>query len=67
MVRSVIVLGAGSAGLMAALAVKRHFPELRLQVVRDPALGVIGVGESTTPNVPSFLFDFLRISSDPVY
>lgn len=67
MIISVIVLGAGSAGLMAALAVKRHFPELRVQVVRDPALGIIGVGESTTPNVPSFLFDFLRIDPGHFY
>lgn len=67
MIRSVIVLGAGSAGLMAALAVKRHFPELRVQIVRDPALGVIGVGESTTPNVPTFLFEFLRINPNHFY
>ena len=67
MIRNVIVLGAGSAGLMAALAVKRHFPELHVKVVRDPALGVIGVGESTTPNVPTFLFEFLRINPGHFY
>lgn len=67
MIQSVIVLGAGSAGLMAALGIKRWFPQLDVKVVRDPALGVIGVGESTTPNVPTFLFEFLRIDPRHFY
>jgi tryptophan halogenase len=67
MIENVIVLGAGSAGLMAALAIKRWFPQVKVQVVRDPALGVIGVGESTTPNVPTFLFEFLRIDPRHFY
>lgn len=67
MIQNVIVLGAGSAGLMAALAIKRWFPQVKVQVVRDPALGVIGVGESTTPNVPAFLFEFLRINPRHFY
>ena len=38
-----------------------------MQVVRDPALGVIGVGESTTPNVPTFLFEYLGIDPRHFY
>jgi len=46
---------------MAALAIKRWIPQLKVQVVRDPTIPVIGVGESTTPNVPTYLFEYLGI------
>jgi tryptophan halogenase len=52
---------------MAALALKRWIPQLKVQVVRDPAMAVIGVGESTTPNVPQFLFEYLRINPRHFY
>jgi tryptophan halogenase len=67
MIKSVLVLGAGSAGLMAALAVQKKLPSVTVRVVRDPALGVIGVGESTTPSVPTFLFGCLGISPKVFY
>ena len=62
MIKNVLVLGSGSAGLIAAIGLKRKIPQLSVRVVRSPELGVIGVGESTTPNVPTHLFDFLGIS-----
>jgi tryptophan halogenase len=67
MIQKVLVLGAGSAGLMAALALKRKIPRLAVRVVRDPDTPVIGVGESTTPNIPLFLFDFLGLSRRDFY
>jgi tryptophan 7-halogenase len=63
----VLVLGAGSAGLLAALTINRALPQTNVRVVRSPEIGVIGVGESTTPNVPSHLFDFLGISRKRFY
>ena len=48
---NVLVLGAGGVGLMAALTLKTRLPQLSIRVVRSPEIGVIGVGESTTPNV----------------
>jgi tryptophan halogenase len=55
-IKNLLVLGAGSAGLLMALAVKRRMPQVTVRVVRSPDIGVIGVGESTTPNVRAFLF-----------
>jgi tryptophan 7-halogenase len=62
MIKSVLVFGGGSAGLMAALAIKRTIPQLDVHVVRSPDIGVIGVGESTTPKITAFLFDFLKLN-----
>lgn len=61
MIRSLLVLGGGSAGLLAALSVKTHLPELRVVLVRSRELGVIGVGEGSTVGLPSFLHGYLGI------
>jgi tryptophan halogenase len=67
MIQNILVLGAGSAGLLAACALKRKIPQISVRVVRSPDLGVIGVGEGTTPNFPRFLFDYLGISRKKFY
>ena len=38
-----------------------------MRVVRSPDIGVIGVGEGTTPNFPRHLFDYLGISRRRFY
>jgi tryptophan 7-halogenase len=67
MFNSVLVLGGGSAGLIAAMTVKRVMPQVRVQVVRSGEMGVIGVGESTTPNLPYHLFQYLGINPRRFY
>lgn len=67
MIQQVIVLGAGSAGLIAALSLKRKIPTLEVRILRDPDLGVIGVGEGTTPNFPEHLFTYLGIKRKRFY
>jgi tryptophan halogenase len=61
MIKRVIVLGGGSAGLIAALTLKIKFPQLDLVVIRSGELGIIGVGEGTTPMVPTHLHGYLNI------
>jgi tryptophan halogenase len=61
MIRRVVVLGAGSAGLMAALTLKRRLPNLDVSIVRSPDLGIIGVGEGTTLAFPRHFFDYLKL------
>lgn len=73
-IQSVAVVGAGSAGLLAALALKRKLPELDVRVVASSRIGIIGVGEGTVPYVPAFIHNYLGFdehefyqSVDPVY
>ena len=60
MIKNILVLGAGSAGLIAAISLRRKLPQLSIRVVRSPEIGVIGVGEGTTPNFPKHIFEYLN-------
>ena len=66
-VRSVLVLGGGSAGLLTALTLKRLMPALDVTVVRSTEIGVLGVGESTTAVFPTHLFHTLGIPKEDFY
>ena len=60
-INRVVVLGGGSAGLLTALTLKKRLPQLTIEVYRSEALGVIGVGEGTTPPVTTHLHSYLGI------
>lgn len=49
------VLGGGTAGYLTALALWKKVPNLDITLIESSALGVIGVGEATTPLMPQFL------------
>src|SRR5215210_8326561 len=61
MVKKVIVLGGGSAGLMAAAALKVKIPSLAVVVIRSKDIGIIGVGEGSTLVLTKFLHEYLRV------
>jgi tryptophan halogenase len=67
MIRSIVVLGAGSAGLIAALTLKRKLPGLAVRVLRSPEIGIIGVGEGTTAAFPRHFFEYLKLSPVEFY
>ena len=53
--KNIIVLGAGSAGLVAALTLKQAFPEYSIKVLESDSIGIIGVGESSTEHWKLFM------------
>jgi len=66
-IASVIVLGGGSAGLIAALTLKRRLPQLAVRVIRSPEIGIIGVGEGTTVNFGHHFFKYLGFNPRQFY
>jgi len=55
LVRRVGILGGGTAGYLAALALRRKVPGLAVTLIESPDVPIIGVGEATTPLMPQFL------------
>ena len=55
--KEIVIVGGGSAGWMAAIAISGRFPEKRVTVVDPKALAPIGVGESVTGVVLQFVAD----------
>ncbi|HET7488852.1 MAG TPA: tryptophan 7-halogenase [Acidimicrobiales bacterium] len=53
--RTVGVIGGGTAGYLAALALRARVPWLDVTMVESTRFGVIGVGEATTPRLVEFL------------
>lgn len=62
-VERVLILGGGTAGLLVALALKKHLPQVETVVVRSTKMGVIGVGEGTIASIGRFLHLYLGIDA----
>jgi len=50
-----VVLGGGTAGWLTALFLNKYFPKSKITLIESKKIGIIGVGEATTPNVVHFL------------
>ena len=54
-VRSVLVVGGGSAGWMAATMLATSLSkEIKIRLVESDAIGIVGVGEATIPPIKKF-------------
>jgi tryptophan halogenase len=60
-IKTIGVLGGGTAGYLAALALQKMHPQIKVQVVESSKIPVIGVGESTTTEIVPFLHRTLGI------
>ena len=60
-IKTICVVGGGSAGSLSALTLRRLLPGRRVISVSAPNIPVIGVGESTTAYVPVFLHNILAL------
>lgn len=58
---SVIILGGGTAGWMTANLLRRRWPATQITLVESSAIGIVGVGEGSTPQLKAF-FDELGIA-----
>ena len=50
----IYVVGAGTAGLIAALTLKNRFENFNIQIIKSNKVGIIGVGEGTTEHWKQF-------------
>lgn len=60
--KKILIVGGGTAGWMAANLMAKCWQPLGIEigVVESPEIGIIGVGEGSTPQLKKF-FDFLQI------
>lgn len=66
-IRSLVVVGGGTAGYFTALAVKRRFPAIDITLVESSKIPIIGVGEATSTLILPFLHRQLGIDSADLY
>jgi 2-polyprenyl-6-methoxyphenol hydroxylase-like FAD-dependent oxidoreductase len=58
---SIAILGGGTAGWMAACLMANAWPHARITVIESPDIGIVGVGEGSTPQLKA-LFDTLGLT-----
>jgi hypothetical protein len=52
---TIAILGGGTAGWMAACLMKQAWPDAAITVVEAPEIGIVGVGEGSTPQFAHFM------------
>jgi hypothetical protein len=50
----IVILGGGTAGWMAACLFAKAWPRAHVTVIESPEIGIVGVGEGSTPQLRAF-------------
>ena len=58
----ICVVGGGTAGFVAALILKKSYPDFTVDIIRSSKIGTIGVGEGSTEHWSAFM-DFMGIQA----
>ena len=66
-IKSIGIIGGGSAGYLSALYLKDAFREMDVSVIESSRIPVIGVGEATTPLLRDFLHRKMRFPLKEFY
>ena len=61
--KSILICGGGTAGWMAANLMQHAWPQCEITLVESPNVGIIGVGEGSTPYLKTF-FKQLNIAEN---
>jgi len=57
---SIVIAGGGTAGWMTACLIAQAWPAVQISLIESPDIGIIGVGEGSTPSLKRF-FQTLNI------
>lgn len=55
MIKSICILGGGTSGLIAALILKKWYPNIDITIVESSNVGIVGVGEGSTEHWATFM------------
>jgi flavin-dependent dehydrogenase len=55
MIDSLCVVGGGTSGCVAALMLKKSYPQMKVTMIESSQIGIIGVGEGSTEHWKKFL------------
>ncbi len=65
--RRIGIVGGGTAGFLAALALRARYPQLEVTLIESSSIPIIGVGEATAPHIVPFLHQFCDIDVHEFY
>ena len=54
-IKSIGVIGGGTAGFVSALILKSRYPDIKVEIICSSKIGIIGVGEGSTEHWNEFL------------
>lgn len=65
--RRIGIIGGGTAGFLAALALRAKLPHLEITLIESSQIPIIGVGEATTSHLIPFMHHFCQVDIHDFY